>query len=157
NYVEALRELKLADELGRSRPDWAVPSGALVRHCERAIALVPRLPTVLIGDDKPRDAEEAATFAQLCSDRGMHQKAVQFWTESLSTEPNLAMDRHNQYRACAAFDAALAGCGRGGDASLPDESARAKLRALALRWLTEELKAWSRFLESAPFPARQMG
>jgi len=112
---------------------------------------------VLAGRDKPRDAEEAATFAQLCSDRSLHQRAVQFWTEALAADPKLALDRQYQYRTLAAFDAALAGCGHGRDVPAPDGPARAKLRSQALLWLAADLKAWSEFLESAPFSARPLG
>jgi len=149
-YNEALKALKRGDELGRRQLGWTIYSAALARHCERARALSPRLSAVLAGSDKPRTPEEAATFAQICSDQRQHGAAVRFWTEALSTDAQLASKRDDQYRTRAAFDAALAGCGQANDTPAPDDSARAKLRAQALIWLKAELDAWSHFLESAP-------
>ena len=128
-YDEALKELKLGDANGRGQPGWTIYSAALVRQCEREIGLLTRLPALVDGTDKARNPEEAATFAQLCSDRGRHAVAVRFWTEAFSADPKLALDREDQYRSSAAFDAALAGCGQGCDTPLPDEPARAGFRA----------------------------
>ena len=47
-------------------------AGALavqIRDAESGIALSSRLPAVLKGEDKPRDATEGLAFARLCYDR----------------------------------------------------------------------------------------
>jgi tetratricopeptide (TPR) repeat protein len=148
-FAEALDSLRRGHALGSKRPDWRYPSAQWVREAEQQAALAERLPAVLKGDDKPNDAAEGLTFAQMCSGKGLHAVAARFWADALSADPKLAEDRRTQPRYDAACAAALAGTGKTRDDPPPDEAARAKLRALALDWLDAERAAWEKVLETA--------
>jgi hypothetical protein len=54
------------------------------------------------------------------------------------------------HRYTAAWAAALAGCGKGQDATGLDEQSRAAFRHQALGWLRDELEAQRRLLEAHP-------
>jgi hypothetical protein len=82
---------------------------------------------------------------------------VKFWTRAFATDATLALDRQNYFRESAAFDAALAGSGRGTDNPPLDDVAKASLRNQALEWLKAEIEDWSHFLEKAPCHDRPIG
>jgi tetratricopeptide (TPR) repeat protein len=153
-FEEALGELRSGHELGSKRPDWRYPSAQWVRDAEQAVALAPRLPAVLKGDDTPKDADEGLALAQLCYDTGRYSAATRFFAEALKADLKLAEDRQTWHRYNAACAAALAGCGRDRDDPPPDEAARARLRRQAREWLKAERAAWAKQLESGPPQAR---
>ena len=66
-YTESLAEFRLGHEQGSKMPGWRYPSGEWVRQAERLVALESRLPAVLRGDDKPKDAAEMIEFADIAS------------------------------------------------------------------------------------------
>jgi tetratricopeptide (TPR) repeat protein len=146
-FAEALEERRRGHELGMRRADWRYPSGQWVREAERMVALDARLPAVLMGDDRPADATERVTFAQLCYFRKLYAAAARLYAEALFAEPRLTDDRRAGRAYSAACCAALAGCGHGKDDPPPDDSTRAKLRGQALDWLRAELAAWSKLLD----------
>jgi serine/threonine-protein kinase len=155
-YAESLAEYRRGHELGSKRPDWPYPSAEWVRQAERMVELASRLPGVVEGRDRPRDAAEALTFADICTLKHLYAAAARLFAEALEADPTLGDDRQAQHRYNAACAAALAGCGRGKDQPTPDEPARAALRARALDWLKAELAAWSKLLDSGPPQARPM-
>ena len=64
-FHDALTELRRGHELGSKRPGWSYPSAEWVRRAERRVALEGRLPAVLRGHEKPKDAAETLEFADL--------------------------------------------------------------------------------------------
>jgi serine/threonine-protein kinase len=110
-----------------------------------------RLPAVLDGKDRPKDAAERLAFARLCQLRCKeYAAAARFYAEAFAAEPGLAGDPQAGHRYNAACAAALAGCGRGQDAAGLGEKERARLRQQALDWLRADLGAWRRLLEKGP-------
>jgi tetratricopeptide (TPR) repeat protein len=153
-FAEALLERRRGHELGRRRADWLYPSGQWVREAERLVALDPRLPAVLKGRDRPADAAERVTFAQICYFRKLYAAAARLYAEALVADPRLKDDRQAGHAYNAACSAALAGSGQGKDDPAPDDRTRAKLRSQALDWLRDELAAWSRLVDGGTPDAR---
>jgi Flp pilus assembly protein TadD len=156
DFDGSLVEFRRGHELGSKRPDWRYPSAEWVRQAERMAELASRLPGVLAGRDRPKDAAEALTFADICVVKHLYAAAARLFAEALEADPTLGDDRNAQPRYNAACAAALAGSGQGTDEPKPDEPARAALRARALGWLKGELAAWSRLLDSGPPQSRPM-
>jgi serine/threonine-protein kinase len=157
-YAAALDALHIGHALGSKRPGWPYPSAEWVRQAERLVALAPRLPAILRGNDRPADNPERLALAQMCYDTKRHAAAARLWAEALAADPKLGIDRRAGYRdryyaACAA---ALAGSGQGKDDPPPDDAARATLRAQALDWLRAELITWTKLFETGPPPTRQV-
>jgi hypothetical protein len=113
------------------------------------VALDARLAAVLKGNESPKDNTERLQLAQRAYDKALHSSATRLWIEALAADPRLTDDRRAQHRYNAACAAALAGNGQGKDDPTPDDAAKAKLRAQALAWLTDELAAWTRLLKTA--------
>jgi serine/threonine-protein kinase len=153
-FAEALEERRRGHELGARRADWRYPSGEWVREAERLVALDARLPAVLKGHDRPADATERVTFAQLCYFRKLYATGARLYAEALGADPRLTDDRQAGHAYNAACVAALAGCGQGKDDAPPDDRTRARLRGQALDWLRDELAAWSKLVDGGTPDAR---
>ena len=91
-FVEALAELKRGHELGTKNPNWHYPSAEWVRETERLVELDRKLPAILGGQDKPADAAESLTLAQLCYDKKLHGASARLWAEAFQAQPKLAED-----------------------------------------------------------------
>jgi formylglycine-generating enzyme required for sulfatase activity len=85
---------------------------------------------------------------------GQSDKAAEYLGKALQADPQLAGDREAQYPYQAARAALRAAAGPGPKQRLLDETAKAKLRRMALDWLNAELTAWGKFLDSRPSPNR---
>ena len=107
----------------------------------RSAALADRLPALLKGDDRPRDAAERVALTRMCRRMKRHHDAARFFDEAFTADPKLAADLDASYRYDAACEAALAGAGKG--EPMPDDSAKAGLRRQALDWLVADLAARS--------------
>ena len=153
-HAESLAEFRRGHELGSKRPGWSYPSGEWVAEAELAAAISLRLPAVLKGEDKPKDAAEGVAFAQLCYDAGQYAGAARLWADALAADAKLTDDRQAAHRYNAACAAALAASGAGKDERSPDDTARAKLRQQALEWLKAELAVWEKLLKSGPPDAK---
>jgi tetratricopeptide (TPR) repeat protein len=152
--AEALAALRRGHELGSKQPGWRYPTAEWLREAERQAALAERLPAVLKGGDRPKNAAEGLALALMAYQSGHYAAAARLFADALAADPMLADDRRTQHRYNAACAAALAGAGRGKDDPPPDEAAKAKLRRQALDWLRAERAAWTRLLESGPPRAR---
>jgi tetratricopeptide (TPR) repeat protein/serine/threonine protein kinase len=131
NNAEAQENLRQAEQLGR---------------------LDERLPAVLQGKDKAKDADESLGFAQLC-ERPYRQKyaaAAGFYKEAFAAKPSLADDNRGLHRYDAACVAAQAGCGQGTDADKLDDKERACLRRQALDWSRGQLEFAGHVLDKTP-------
>ena len=146
--------LQQGHQLGSKQPGWRSPSAQWVAEAERMAALAERMPSLLKGDDHPRDVSERLVLARMCYDTKFYAAAARFLAEALEAVPKLGDDRRSQYRYNASCAAALASAGQGKDDPPPDEDDKSKLRARALGWLKAELAAWTKMLESGPPQAR---
>jgi serine/threonine-protein kinase len=127
-----------------------------LKEAERRIALLPRLPAVIRGEDRPRDDAERLTLARMCASRQFHAAAARLFAEINETSAKLAKDGTDSYRFEAACAAAQAAMGQGKDDPPPDDEAKTKLRSQALKWLKAERDARARLLNSDPAQARAL-
>jgi tetratricopeptide (TPR) repeat protein len=134
-YAEALRVDPKNADATRNLP-WA----------ERLRPLVPRLPGVLAGTDRPATAQEALGFADLCwrPFQKRYAASARFYEQAFAADPAVAggksvvfpTDNSNRYDAACV--AARSAGGDGADAPT-DPAERAALRAKALAWLRTDL------------------
>ncbi|HKB42683.1 MAG TPA: tetratricopeptide repeat protein, partial [Gemmataceae bacterium] len=148
DYAGALEMYQKGHELSSRRHDWRYPSARWVAETERELALVPRLPAVLRGEDKPADNAERVAFAAMAYDRMHFVVATRLWTEALATDPGLANDLRTAYRCDAARAAVLASSSQGEDATKLDDQERTRLRQQALGWLRADLVLLTGQIES---------
>ena len=139
-----IEEPELAYSIGAS--GCARPSGwsSSIESCRRSLS----------GREKPADAAESLTLAQMCYDKKLHAASARFWAEAFQAQPNLADDMNVQNRYNAACAAALAGSGEGKDDPPLDDAKKAHWRKQAMDWLKADLAAWSKILESGPPQAK---
>ena len=123
---------------------------AQLRRCRRLLALQDRLPAVLQGKERPRDAAESLEFAELCGMQGRFAAAARLYADAFAASPPPPDDPGTTHRYTAACAAALAGCGRGEDGATLGEADRARWRGQAREWLRADLAGWARTLESGP-------
>jgi serine/threonine-protein kinase len=149
-FQEAVEELRRGDELGSRQPGWGNRS-ALLRNAETLAALDTRLPALLKGREKPKDARERLALAQVCQMpcKKLYAAAARFSRDAFAEEPKLADDLDDQHRYNAACAAALAGCGQGNDAVKLDDKERSGLRRQALDWLRADIKAYRQDMEKS--------
>ena len=83
HYAEALEHLRKGHDLGSQPPDWRYPSAEWVRQAERDVALEARLPAVLKGDDRPKDAPEVLDLAWMAYSKALHAAAARLYAEAL--------------------------------------------------------------------------
>jgi tetratricopeptide (TPR) repeat protein len=135
-FAASLDSFQKAHKLGGARPGWSLPSAQEVEYAQLYVAFERRLPAVLAGWDRPKNAAEKTWIAGVCDLKGRTAAAARFFAEALTTDPNLISQRYDA--ACAA---ARAGCGDGVDTGRLDGEARARLRRQALDWLRADLAA----------------
>ncbi len=143
-YREALAEFRRGHELGSKRPGWPYPSHEWVRRAERTIALESRLPAVLRGDEKPRDADEGIGFAELAYNAKQFSRSARLYAESLGADPKHAETVETGHRYSAACAAALAAGGKGDDKPPMNEPEKDRLRTQAIDWLKADLAFWAK-------------
>jgi tetratricopeptide (TPR) repeat protein/tRNA A-37 threonylcarbamoyl transferase component Bud32 len=147
-FREALDEVRKGHELGSKRVDWPYQSAQWVRELEWLRSVETRLPEVLRGEDKPRNAFERIVYAKLAYKAKRFAPSARLYAESLRADPALAEDEKAGNRYNAACAAALAGGGKGEDKPPPDEPEKARYRTQAIGWLEAELAYWSRQIET---------
>ncbi len=151
-FAEALPAYRRGHELGTKRPGWPYPSWQWVQETERFLEVDGKLPRVLSGQVQPAGAAERLALAQLCQlpCKSLYVAAARFYAGAFAEQPRLADDLETQPRYEAACAAALAGCGRGKDATSLSEKERTQLRNQALGWLRSDMAAYRRLLEKEP-------
>jgi hypothetical protein len=112
------------------------------------VALESRLPAVIRGDDKPKDAAEGIEIASLAYGKKQFGPAARLYFESLHTDPKFAEDMKAENRYSAACAAALAGVGQGDGKPTLNEKEKTRWRKQALDWLRADLAVWARQAES---------
>jgi serine/threonine-protein kinase len=149
-FQQAALEFRTGHTLGSKRPGWPYPSAQWLRQAEQLAQLDGRLPAILAGYDRPRNAGERLNLAGLCHIvHKLHGAAAQFYRDAFAENPQLADDLNAHHRYNAACAAALAGCGQGKDADKLDAKECVRLRQQALDWLRADLKAWRQVLEKS--------
>jgi tetratricopeptide (TPR) repeat protein len=147
-FREALAELRRGHELGSKEPGWRYPSAEWVRQAERMVELEIRLPAVIRGADKPKDAAERLEFAYFAYNTKQFSLSARLFGESLGTDPKLAEDMKAGNRYNAACAAALAAAGKGNEKPPLDEPEKTRWRKQALEWLKADLAHWSKQAET---------
>jgi tetratricopeptide (TPR) repeat protein len=124
----------------RLSPKWAVPRNHL-SAAERMRELLPRLPGVLAGKDKPKTPAEMYVFGHICYEapQNRYADAVRLFAEAFAADPKLAEDLKSRNRYDAACAAALGGCGKGKDSVTQNDRDRVRLREQSLKWLHADL------------------
>jgi tetratricopeptide (TPR) repeat protein len=137
NLDEAIAHYRRALRLD---PKFA-PALMSLPRTQRMRELLPRLPDVLTGKQKPKNPVEACALADLCAQpfQKRYAEAARLYTDAFAADPRLAEDLTLGHRYNAACCAVLAGCGHGRQTTPLEEKEKARLRALALAWLRSDL------------------
>ena len=142
--VDALR--RAVEMAGEPIPPDAAP---MLARTQAYLKMEPRLPAVLKGEARPKDASETILYARMCRSLKRYATSVRFLEEAFADDPSLIEDQ-DCGRIYAAKCAVLAGCGQGKDDPPLDEPARARLRKKGLNWLREELAKGRTLVEKDP-------
>jgi serine/threonine-protein kinase len=151
---EAVAALRKARDLAKASPRMLKSIERDLNTVERQAALVARLPAVLRGEEKPKDAAERLEFGFLCHSLRRFSTAASLIAEAFQADPKLAVDTKARNRYNAACAAALAASGRGKDEPPLNEVARARWRKEAIEWLKAHLAYWTKQVETGPPQAR---
>jgi tetratricopeptide (TPR) repeat protein len=126
----------------------------LITQCKQLLEFDHKLSAVLKGEVQV-DAPDRIGYATLCRYKQRNAAAARLYAEAFAQQPALADDVSTDNRYNAACTAALAGVGKGEDASALDDKERTRLRNEALDWLRADLNAWAKQAESDNPQARQ--
>jgi tetratricopeptide (TPR) repeat protein len=122
-----------------------------LKQCERLMALDEKLPAILKGEVKPKDADERLALAGLCQRyKQRYAAAARFYADAFAEQPRLVDDLRFPRRYNAACAAALAAAGKGKDADTLGDKERTKWRRQAQQWLNADLAAWTRVVQKQP-------
>ncbi|MGO9917821.1 MAG: tetratricopeptide repeat protein [Isosphaeraceae bacterium] len=154
-FGEALEALERGHALGSKRKDWPIPSAELVKRARMCVALEGRIPAILAGKDRPANADETATLADLCYQKHVYGASARYWNEAFAAQPSLAEDFTALNRYSAACSAALAGAGQGEDQGQLGDAAKARWRKKTLEWLKADLAHWAKQAETNQPAARR--
>ena len=102
---DALSSLRNGHEIGSKRPDWALPSKEWVESAERKAKMEGRLDQMLSGGERPRDAVERITFAELLYLKSRHSESARMYAEAFAEDAALAEDLAQGHRYNAACSA----------------------------------------------------
>jgi tetratricopeptide (TPR) repeat protein/tRNA A-37 threonylcarbamoyl transferase component Bud32 len=144
-FVESKAAGRLALEL--LPPNHAMRENLplIIGEAEMMLGVEKRLPDILSGKEKARDATELLRLAKLCHQyRSQHAAAVRLYSEAFAMTPSTADDLDQHHRFNAAVSAILAAAGQGTDAATLKEQERVDLRQQALAWLRADLAAWNK-------------
>jgi serine/threonine-protein kinase len=143
------------------RYDWGVAHAisrdhwiwhALRREAESLI--FPNAEAFLEGRHRPQDNVERLALLGVCRFKNRNCASARLYAEALAADPKLADDPHVRHRYNAACAAALAGCGRGEDATSLGMAERRRWRDQAREWLRAELAARAHAFDADPTAAR---
>jgi tetratricopeptide (TPR) repeat protein/tRNA A-37 threonylcarbamoyl transferase component Bud32 len=151
HYDEATEALRSAAELARreGRLDKVKEAEGGIRMTEARKHLADRLPGILAGTDRPKDANDLEQLSFLFHDRRLFAAGARCCESAFRADPKLAENPQSTALHNAACLAIRAGFDEGRDVPPPDAAERARLRGLALTWLRTHLDAWRAPLKSA--------
>jgi tetratricopeptide (TPR) repeat protein len=147
DYAMAASELRKGDELRSKLVGEPFTPNEQIIAFDKVAAQAARLPAVVEGSDRPRNADEFLFFADGAYKKKLYGACVRLYDDALSAQPGLTEDRQRQHRYNAACAAALAAAGQGVEKPAPEDRARTNLRRQAIAWLNVELDAWTKILE----------
>jgi tetratricopeptide (TPR) repeat protein len=148
-YGEAIDLYRRLREQVRGNPRLQPRVASELAIAERQAAMTTRLPALLRGDDRPRDAAEGLEFAMLAYHARLFGLSARLYAESFRADPKLAEDMAAQYRHLAACSAALSAAGQGSGEPPLDEPARARWRQQALDCLRADLSFGKMLLQTS--------
>jgi len=123
---------------------WAKHSESNVADIERQIAQKPALLAIVRGERAAASPQEWSDAAALAMNRQEHLAALHVCERALAADPKLL--EAYAIGSTAVGCAALAGCGRAGDAATLTDIERAALRGKAFVWLRALVNAWRELL-----------
>jgi serine/threonine-protein kinase len=122
---------------------------AVIRVCEKQLALDRKLSAIRRGTARPADGAERVALGLLCARwKRQYRAAAGFFADAFAVDAKLAEDPKTSNRYNAACYAALAAAGKGEDAAKLDARERARLRKQAVTWLRADLALWAQQAES---------
>jgi eukaryotic-like serine/threonine-protein kinase len=146
-YAGAAVETRKGQELRCKLAGMPFSSTGLIEHLDRMAALAARLPAIVKGADRPKDANERVVLANMAFDSELYATAVGLWAEALDSQPDLGEDRQAQHRYNAACAVARLVAGDDKNEPSPDAARSALLRQRAMKWLKIELDTWAKLLD----------
>ena len=147
-FNEALDSMKKARESARANPGLLRRIQQVIAPTERFASLAARLPAVIQGKERPKDAAEAIEFASMCIQKKYYVFAAKLYEQAFRDDPKLAENLQAGHRYNAACAAALAGCGQGKDDPQPNDAEKTRLRKQALDWLKADLAVWTKQIDN---------
>ena len=155
-YEEALELFRglpqrIRDEPGSSEERRAILNRRVqneLAETGRLAALAARLPAMIRGDEKPRDAAEGLAFAYLAYHNRQFGPSARLFVGAFRADPKLAEDMTAWNRYNAACAAARAATGKGDDKPPLSEPEQARWRKQALDWLKADLAHWTKLARS---------
>src|SRR5262249_2311047 len=112
--------------------------------------ILQNLPAFREGKYHPQGNDERLALLGVCQFTNRTLALARLYADAFAADPGLAEDVGTGHRYNAARAAALAGCGRGADATGLREGEGKRWRDQARRWLRADLAAWGKALDSAP-------
>jgi tetratricopeptide (TPR) repeat protein len=155
-YSEAIELYRRLRERARDNPRLEERVAGALADVERQAALAARLPAVLRGNDKPKDAAEGLEFASLAFYARRFGSSARLYAESFRADPRLAEDMAAQHRYVAACSAALAVAGKARLEPPMDEPAKTRWRQQALEWLRADLAYGTNLVQVGPPVAKEI-
>jgi serine/threonine-protein kinase len=124
----------------------------LRREAENLI--LPNLSAFMSGEYQPQDNAERLSLLGVCQAANHTRAIARLYADAFTSAPALADDLEAGHRYNAARAAALAGCGRGEDATALDEQEARQWRDQARSWLRSELIARAGIYDADPKAGR---
>jgi serine/threonine-protein kinase len=156
DFPAAVAEYRKARDLAKGNPLLVQQMEGALRLAERQAPLAARLPAVVRGEARPKDAAERLEFGSRCYQLKRNNTAARFMAEAFQADPKLAEDMQAQYRYSAACAAALAGSGERKDEPVLDLPGKVRWRKQAVDWLRADLAFWAKKVESDPPQTRAL-
>jgi eukaryotic-like serine/threonine-protein kinase len=121
-----------------------------ILRSQAAAMILPHLPAFLDGKYQPQDKNERLMLLGVCQLTTRPLALARLYADAFAADTSLMEDRTAGHRYRATCAAALAGCGRGTDATGLSEDERRRWRDQARLWLWADLTAWSKSLDNPP-------
>ncbi|MEE8104492.1 MAG: protein kinase [Planctomycetota bacterium] len=133
-WAKALPWLERAHRLGTGTGRWTYPTARFIEQAKVWQHIEPRLPALLNGEEKPRDAEEMQHIAELCYESKKYGASLRFWRELFDKHPKFEVLTARYNAICTAALAGAPGRSKDKVEDLPTA------RALAHVWLERNLQ-----------------
>jgi serine/threonine-protein kinase len=127
-----------------------------VQRAGRLVAHESRLPALLRGEEKPKNASEGLELADLAYVTKHPDLSARLYADAFRAEPRLTEDVATGNRYNAACSAALAAAGRWEEKTVLNDQAKARWRKQALDWLEADRAHWSRRAEAGSPEAKAL-